>query len=67
MKVLYSLKKDEILLEKSTGEIVDFAENTWSRDDKFFKAMFLPLYVMAKSPSVKTQKRNKRNKQQRIR
>lgn len=60
-KVLYSLKKDEILVENSEGEIIDFADNKWNRKDKFFKAMFLPLYVVAKTRKAKESKKGQSN------
>ena len=57
-KIIYSLKKDEILYEDEKGQIVDFAGNTWDKTNRFFKAMFYPVFVVAK-PSQK-QKDNKK-------
>lgn len=61
-KIIYSLKKDEILYEDEKGQIVDFAGNTWDKTNRFFKAMFSPVFVVAK-PIQREKKETKSNEQ----
>lgn len=48
MKIVYSLKKDECFLVDKNNQLIDFAGNTWDRKNKFFKAIFGPVVMVAK-------------------
>lgn len=55
MKIIYSLKKQEMLIQN--GEYwEDFAENLWNPNDKFFKAIFHPLMVIDSNKKKKGKK-----------
>lgn len=57
-KIVYSLKKDEILYENEDGQLVDFAGEAWDRKNRFFRAMFYPLFVVSKGKKKTTKETN---------
>ena len=64
MKILYSLKKEEVLIQNGVNW-EDFAENLWSPTDKYFKAMFLPAIKYDLGKKSRTKKGQKKTRSQR--